>query len=318
MSLARCHIPVRNAEGKITHYVDNDSDSDSCRIASEGEDIEEMSPENASIGKAEVEPDFELGEHDYDEEQSGERKRRRAYRRRRRIAYWANNISYYGYYASWIFFGIFIVGRFVPSAPLISFIGVIGSIVSVSFSLIASEVLGKLDGQYRTIRTVPITVIALVLAAIGLYGLFASDSELSTAGVIGLLAWSFVPSLIDMVKQHRSDFEYREYEYDDDGNVTNADDFEDAMSDGCYRTYSSGNAFSAINEVFGIPQPVDPPPIEVSRDDMYEDEWGRALGNVEVIRDKNGDVVLRTVDTSKEHEEHISETERALKNNDTL
>lgn len=375
MNLAKCHTPMRNAEGKITHCVDGertahsvenirdamtggdddsygavswtsniedddliaiwgmsdddmtmsdtqapstatekeneDSGSDSNRIVSDG-DNENVVSESTSTEETKA-------ERKRDEEQSAERKRKRAYRRRRRITYWADNISYYGYYASWIFFGIFIIGRFAPSAPLISFIGIIGSIVSVSASLIASEVLGKLDGQYSAIRTVPITVVALILAAVGLYGLFASDPELSTAGVIGLLAWSFVPSLIDMVKQHEDDFEYRKYEYDDDGNVTNAGEFDDAASSGgYYRTYSSGNAFSAINEVFGIPQPVDPPPIEVSRDDMYDDEWGRALKSVEVFQDENGDVVLRPVDTSKEHEGRINETECARENNDTL
>lgn len=201
-------------------------------------------------------------------------RRVRRMRYRSHIADMFDFISYWGYILSWVFLALFIIGRFVPY-QIVSFAGVLGSLVSIAASMVASETADRLVGE-RTVskmaKSIVISAGAVVFCGMGLYGLATNDVNWSSGGVIGLFLWSWMPSLVDFVKNQER--QYKTYEYDENGNVI--DDGSDDIDEGYrYVSHSSGGyssgGFSVINEVFGIPQPQDPPPIEISRDDIYDE-----------------------------------------------
>lgn len=185
------------------------------------------------------------------------------------------DVSYYGYVASWGFLIAFLAGRII-TIDIITLTGIIGSLVAVSSSMIASELLLRMHRQDHGIIGIITMIVAAGLTITGLAGLALDNADLTSAGILGLFAWSFFPSLVDFMKRQGDD--YKSYEYDDDGNVIPQDDDDEASHRYVYRTSSSSGGYSVINEVFGIPQPQDPPPIEISRDDIYDEEdekWRR-------------------------------------------
>lgn len=177
------------------------------------------------------------------------------------------DISYYGYISSWGFLIAFLIGR-IASFDILCLIGVIGSLVSISSSMIASELLMRIRKQGNGVLGIITMVIAAALAVTGLVGLAVQDNNITTAGVLGLFIWSFFPSLVDFIKNQGEG--YQSYEYDDNGNVISQEERDEPHHAHYVSHTSSLGGYSVINEVFGIPQPQDPPPIEISRDDTYD------------------------------------------------
>ena len=227
------------------------------------------------------------------------------------------DISYYGYIASWIFLVLFIISKFI-NLPLVSLIGVIGSIISIASSLIASETIERRRRSISGIRWAIISSGALLLAVTGLIGIAASSPDITAAGVIGLFLWSFAPSLIDFTKRQRDD--YKSYEYDDDGNVIGGGE-DDSTGDYRYVHSGSSGGYNVINEIFGIPQPQDPPPIEISRDDIDNEYDDKHILNMEVIMPQTieGDVIVVPASHAKEQNgNEKNDIEKDGENDDTL
>lgn len=196
------------------------------------------------------------------------------------------DISYYGYISSWIFLIAFLIGR-IASFDIICLIGIIGSLVSISSSMIASELLMRIRKQRNGVLGIITMVVAAALAVTGLVGLAAQDNNITTAGVLGLFVWSFFPSLVDFIKNQGEG--YQSYEYDDDGNVIPQEECDEPRHAHYISHTTSLGGYSAINEVFGIPQPQDPPPIEISRDDMYDkddEKWRQYIELGELGQDR--------------------------------
>lgn len=196
------------------------------------------------------------------------------------------DISYYGYISSWAFLIAFLIGR-IASFDIICLIGVIGSLVSISSSMIASEFLMRMRKQGNGVFGSVTMVVAAALAVTGLAGLAIQDNNLTTAGVLGLFVWSFFPSLVDFIKKQGEG--YQSYEYDDNGNVIPQEERDEPQHARYISHTASRGGYSVINEVFGIPQPQDPPPIEISRDDMYDkddEKWRQYIELGELDQDR--------------------------------
>lgn len=212
-------------------------------------------------------------------------------RRRRRLRHirqenFLYDISYYGYISSWAFLIAFLIGR-ITSFDIICLIGVIGSLVSISSSMIASEFLMRIRKQGNGVPGIITMVVAATLAVTGLAGLAIQDNNITTAGVLGLFVWSFFPSLVDFIKNQGEG--YQSYEYDDNGNVIPQEERDEPQHAHYISHTSSLGGYSVINEVFGIPQPQDPPPIEISRDDMYDkddEKWRQYIDLCELGQDR--------------------------------
>lgn len=212
-------------------------------------------------------------------------------RRRRRLRHirqenFLYDISYYGYISSWAFLIAFLIGR-IASFDIICLIGVIGSLVSISSSMIASELLMRIRKPGNGVLGIITMVVAAALAVTGLVGLAAQDNNITTAGVLGLFVWSFFPALVDFIKNQSEG--YQSYEYDDDGNVIPQEECDEPRHAHYISHTTSLGGYSVINEVFGIPQPQDPPPIEISRDDMYDEDdekWRQYIELGELDQDR--------------------------------
>lgn len=225
------------------------------------------------------------------------------------------DVSYYGYILSWVFLALFIVGKLFANIPALTLVGVIGSLISISASMIAGEVIEKRHRTISMARAAIVSLGALAFAASGLVGLATSSPDMTAAGVIGLFLWSFIPNLIDFTKRQKDD--YKTYEYDDAGNVISGGE-DDGMS---YRySYSSSSGgYNAINEIFGIPQPQDPPPIEISRDDIDDEYDDKHILGVEVIMPNNPSQDIILVPIQKENEEESSnQSKNPAENDDTF
>lgn len=219
--------------------------------------------------------------------------------RRTRIDNILYDVSYYGYIASWVFLVMFIAGRFLPNVPIVTLAGVVGSLVSIASSISAAEIVDMRHRAVSTARCFVVSAGAVALAVTGLLGLATGNAEIMSAGVIGLFAWSFVPNLIDFTKRQGDD--YNSYEYDDEGNVISGGE-DDGSSYSYSSSGSSSGGYSVINEVFGIPQPQDPPPIEISRDDVDDEYADKHFLGVEVLlpQDPTGDVVIVPLSENRE------------------
>lgn len=262
-------------------------------------------------------PETEGNEQEEAERAKQREKTKRKRLRRTHIDSMLYDISYYGYIASWVFLVLFIISKFI-SLPLVSLIGVIGSIISIASSLIASE---TIERRYRSISGTRWAIIssgALLLAVTGLAGIAISSPDITAAGVIGLFLWSFAPSLIDFTKRQRDD--YKSYEYDDDGNVIGGGE-DDGTGDYRYVHSGSSGGYNVINEIFGIPQPQDPPPIEISRDDIDDEYDDKHILNMELIMPQNieDDVIVVPASHAKEQNgNENSDIEKDGENDDTL
>lgn len=248
------------------------------RICSEpGEPTEETDKRASST---EVEEDRHRAECKAVQDADARRKKRLRKLRASNALY---DISYYGYIASWAFLVLLLFGR-IASLEAVTIIGVVGSLICVSSSMISTESHNRMRGYGDGVVGIITMVVAALLCAIGLYGLAANDADAMSLGVIGLFAWSFFPSLVSFLKRYRS--EYRSYDYDEYGNVIDLND--DALDSYYVPTSSrrSSGGFSIVNEVFGIPQPIDPPPIEVSRDDMLDDNDKRWMQYIDSNTDE--------------------------------
>lgn len=187
--------------------------------------------------------------------------------------YWKNRwkmarVASRAHTASWIFLFVFLFGRIIQVDP-ITLTGVIGSIISAAISISLGE-LSIHSGirQENILRILSVCGGALALSVLGLAGIVVGDSDLCVGGVLGLFLWSFFPLLLDWFSDRKR--EYRTYEYDEYGNVID-NESDDDVNDMYWRPLRSGSSWSPINEIFGIPQPQDPPPIEISRDDIIDD-----------------------------------------------
>lgn len=228
----------------------------------------------------------------------------------------ARDISYWGYVSSWFFLIAFLLGR-IANIDIIVVAGVVGSLLAVSSSMCATEMVAHIKGGGRKTAGVIISAVAIALAAAGLFGIATQDMELITAGVLGLFAWSFVPGIIDFAKRQAR--EYRSYEYYENSNCVKNTDAPVPCIHYVPKSSRSHGSFSAINEVFGIPQPQDPPPIEISRDDIYDsDDWHSRIETDLSVPDDEIDNIIDSVKRKKDGDKEAQLLARALQNNDTL
>lgn len=260
--------------------ADNDFGCDECK--QEHQELLLMLQELKQLREAEkqadVQNDADKGKNNNNDETEDEMKYRQKHRiifNKYRLSSFLRKAAHYTSLASWGTLAIFIVGR-ISQIEILTLIGVVAAIVSMALSIIAEEIANKIEECGHGILGVLLILGAVGLSAFGLYGCSISNMEYISGGLLGIFVLCFVPLILDAISEAFEDLERSEACYDENGNWNPPENF---FPNEYHVTSASnaGNVFHGINEIFGVPQPEDPPPIEISRDDIEDDVNYRPL-----------------------------------------
>lgn len=204
--------------------------------------------------------------------------------------------------STWILLIAYAASSARPSLGWLMPYASIADAAAFALAISLDEISCKLDGWGRGALGTLMIIASIAGLAVTVNGNQIGSADMIAAGIFSLFALSFVPMILDRWGI---------------GTRKRMNAYKQAKQAHENRTIANGGGYyDPLADALGIPQPRPLPPIEITRDDIPDDEWRDILGITNTNSDKHLIIDSTGVDTAQELAERILADKRNEKLND--